>query len=232
MTPSAPGASPWLAIDTATDRASVALAVDGVITAELTWASRRRHTVDLAPTVERALSGAGVEVADLAGIAVAIGPGSYTGLRIGLALAKGLALPAGVPLVGVPTLHILAAALSPPWTSRAVPLWAVLSAGRGRVVAACYPPTADDRQWPAPGGLAVMTLAELGAAVVAPAWVAGELDADARRALAERDGLTVLPEPLCVRRAGWLAMLGRAAVERVGASAPGELAPVYLGGDP
>lgn len=222
----------WLAIDTATDRASVAVCAEGHVASELTWTSRRRHTVDLAPTVARALAGAGLGVADLAGIAVAIGPGSYTGLRIGLALAKGLALPAGVPLVGVPTLHSLAAALSPPFMARGVPLWAVLSAGRGRVVAACYPPSADRDAWPAPAGQGVMTWAELAEVVVAPAWIAGELDAAARQALARIPGVAVLPEPQCVRRAAWLIEVGRAHRARHGAHDPAELAPVYLGGAP
>lgn len=222
----------WLAIDTATERASIAVSASGGLVAEHTWTSRRRHTVELAPTVSQALARAGVAVADLDGIAVAIGPGSYTGLRIGLALAKGLALPAGVPLVGVPTLHVLAAALTPAHAPRSVPLWAVLSAGRGRVVAACYPPTADRAAWPDPKGLDVLTLDELAGLVDGPAWVVGELDAAARRTLALAPGTVVLPEATCVRRAGWLVALGREALDREGPSEPGALAPVYLGGDP
>jgi len=220
-----------LAIDTATDRASVALEVDGRLTAEVTWSSRRRHTVELAPTVSRTFEAARASVADLEGIAVAIGPGSYTGLRIGLALAKGLALPRDVPLVGVPTLHILAAALSPPSAARDVPLWAALAAGRGRFLAACYPPSASRADWPAPEGLRVTTLAEFAAAVRPPALVAGELDAAARASLSGIPGVRVAPEALCVRRAAWLIDLGRDALAR-GVELAGELAPVYSGGEP
>lgn len=221
----------WLGIDTATDRASVALQVDGRVAAETTWWSRRRHTAELAPTVSRALGAAGALAADLAGIAVAIGPGSYTGLRIGLALAKGLAMPGDVPVVGVPTLHVLAAALSPPAVARDEPLWAVLSAGRGRVIAACYPHGAPRAAWPAPEGLRVATLAELAASIRPPALVAGELDATARAVLAGIPGVELAPEALCIRRAAWLIDLGREALTR-GDVPSGELSPVYAGGDP
>lgn len=221
----------WLAIDTATDRASVAVEVDGAVAAESTWSSRRRHTVELAPTVARALEAAGVAADELGGIAVAIGPGSYTGLRIGLALAKGLALPRGIPLVGVPTLHVLAAALAPLAAARGVPLWAVLAAGRGRFLAARYPPGVPREAWPAPEGLRVMARAELVGAIEAPALVAGELDAGARAELARAPGVAVASEAMCVRRAAWLAALGREMLAREGAP-HGELAPVYSGGAP
>jgi tRNA threonylcarbamoyladenosine biosynthesis protein TsaB len=141
----------WLAIDTATDMASVALHDGAAVLAETTWTSRRHHTVELAPRIDELLRQHDLAAHDLTGLAVAIGPGSYTGLRIGLALAKGLTLATGIPIVPVPTLDILAAPLSPPHVSRDCPLWAVLRAGRGRLVAACYPPSVVD--WPDPAGL-------------------------------------------------------------------------------
>jgi tRNA threonylcarbamoyladenosine biosynthesis protein TsaB len=213
----------WLAIDTATDSAGIALLGGGVL-AEETWTTRRRHTVQLAPKVARMLAEHQGALAALAGIAVAIGPGSYTGLRVGLAFAKGLALGADLPVVGVPTLDVLAVALSPPHVPRAALLWAVLSAGRGRVVAGAYPPS--PAAWPDPSALGVWTAAELVAAARPGDWVAGELSEELRRDLCA-SGCTVLSAAACVRRAGWLAALGRARV----ASAPPSLdalAPVYL----
>jgi tRNA threonylcarbamoyladenosine biosynthesis protein TsaB len=218
-----------LGIDTATDLASVAVHDGGTVLAELSWYGRRRHTVELAPMLERALAAAGLAVADLEGVAVAIGPGSYTGLRIGLALAKGLALGVGLPLVGVPTLDILAASLSRPACPRPVPLWAVLRAGRSRLVAAEYP--ADDSPWPDPAALRAMTLAELSALARPSAWVAGELTVAEAEALAS-SGLTVLPPAAGLRRAGWLAELGRRRHAATGGDDPAALAPVYLGGAP
>ena len=64
------------------------------------------HTVELAPAVQGMLIRAGLESRQLTAVAVALGPGSFTGLRIGLGFAKGLATSLGLPLLGIPTLHI------------------------------------------------------------------------------------------------------------------------------
>ena len=93
-----------LAIDTATRLISLALHDGQTVAAESTWQTDQYHTAELAPQAALLLRRAGVEPSQLQAMAVAIGPGSYTGLRIGLGFAKGLALAQGVPLVGVPTL--------------------------------------------------------------------------------------------------------------------------------
>jgi tRNA threonylcarbamoyladenosine biosynthesis protein TsaB len=214
----------WLAIDTATDTAGIALD-DGVLLAEELWTTRRRHTEQLAPKVDALFVAHGREMSDLAAIAVAIGPGSYTGLRIGLALAKGLALGTGAIVVGVPTLDVLAAPLSPPHAARDAVLWAVLRAGRGRIVAGRYPPASED--WPDPATLRVQTGAELVAAVRPGDWIAGEIEPDLRSALVEA-GARVLAPAACARRAGWLVERGRARRVRHGAPLLGDLTPVYL----
>lgn len=218
--------SAWLGIDTATDTASVAVHDGAAVLAEISWFGRRRHTVELAPMVERALAAAGLAAAELGGVAVAIGPGSYTGLRIGLALTKGLVLGTDVPLVGVPTLDSLAVSLSPPGCPRDVPLWAVLRAGRTQLVAAEYPP--GEAGWPDPRGLRAMPMADLLAALAPPAWVAGELTPAEARALADA-GATVLPPAAGLRRASWLAELGRRRHASGQADDPA-LAPIYLAG--
>ena len=81
-----------LAIDTSTRQMSLALHDGLSVVAETSWRTGDYHSVELAPQTAVMLRRAGVEPARLAGVAVAIGPGSYTALRIGLALAKGLAL--------------------------------------------------------------------------------------------------------------------------------------------
>lgn len=222
---------PWLAIDCATDLAGLALVADDRLLEERHWSSRRRHTRELGPALEAMLERQGLGVTELGGIAVAIGPGSYTGLRIGLALAKGLAMGADLPIVGVPTLDILAVALSAPACPRSLPLWAVLQAGRGRVVAACYPAAeaataGRPAAWPDPRALSVMQVADLARLATAPAWLAGELDASARRQLAA-PGLLFLPPAASVRRASWLATLGRRWAAAGMADDPAALAPIY-----
>jgi tRNA threonylcarbamoyladenosine biosynthesis protein TsaB len=107
-----------LGIDTATVAASVALVEDGKLIAEEIQSNtskssdgrpRRNHAEIVLPLIQSILTRAGVAAADLSGIAVSIGPGSFTGLRIGLATAKGIAYECGLPLVGVSTLHANAA---------------------------------------------------------------------------------------------------------------------------
>lgn len=97
-----------LALETATDVCSVALVEDDAALVSLTLRRPRQHAEQLVPLVQDALRYAGATLGDLAGIAVSQGPGSYTGLRIGVSTAKGLAAASGVPLVGVPTLEALA----------------------------------------------------------------------------------------------------------------------------
>lgn len=80
----------------------------GQIVASTTMPEQRRHTVDLMPTIDRLAREHGVTPTDLAEVYVSIGPGSFTGLRIGIATAKMLALSLGARLVGVPTLDVLA----------------------------------------------------------------------------------------------------------------------------
>lgn len=120
-----------LAIDTASQFMSLALHDGRQIGYEATWRSRNNHTVELAPAIRAALASAGQALGDLSAIAVAQGPGSFTGLRIGLGVAKGLAQARGLPLVAIPTLEIVAAGV-PPLGSRLI---AVLQVGRGRLCA-------------------------------------------------------------------------------------------------
>jgi tRNA threonylcarbamoyladenosine biosynthesis protein TsaB len=255
-------AGPWLAVDTATDTASIAIQQDDRLLAEESWTTRRRHTVQLAPRVARMLDEHELPPSSLSGIAVAIGPGSYTGLRIGLSLAKGMALGAGIDVVGVPTLDVLAAAFSSPALTARPRLWAVLRAGRGRVVAAAYPEigsgsvaqrdgaerahgaagatgSADSTPpavggpsaqlgWPDPAALDVWTVEQLMARVGSGEWVAGEIDRELRLAL-ERAGCFVPPPESSVRRAGWLARLGRERSEDPERPSLDDIAPVYSG---
>ena len=217
---------PWLGIDTATDQAAVAVAADTVL-AERAWQSGRNHTSELAAAVADVLQRAGMPAGALEGIAVAIGPGSYTGLRVGLALAKGLALASGTPVVGVPTAHALAAALSPPVTERSLPLHVMLRAGRGRHAVAMYP--SAGAEWPSAESLRSWPLLEWLAANRPPAWVVGELTADEAAAVRAAGFVTVGPAA-SVRRAAFLVEVAR---RRPPGADPGlaDLVPVYLGGE-
>lgn len=102
-----------LALETATAVCSVAVFRNDKLLVELSLYLPRAHAEYLIPLVRNALSYAGIERGDLGAVAVSAGPGSYTGLRIGVSAAKGLALACGAALVAVPTLEALAASILP-----------------------------------------------------------------------------------------------------------------------
>jgi tRNA threonylcarbamoyladenosine biosynthesis protein TsaB len=97
-----------LGIETATAVCSVALVKDGAVLAENTVNQRYAHAEKLFGFLDDVLERSGVTLQELQGIAVSIGPGSFTGLRIGLSAAKGLHAATGIPVVPVPTLEALA----------------------------------------------------------------------------------------------------------------------------
>ncbi|MBP2646256.1 MAG: universal protein YeaZ [Firmicutes bacterium] len=125
---------PILAIDTATLVSSVALATEGTLLAELTLETKKNHSEQLMPNIEQLLNVAGVSQNQIKAVAVSIGPGSFTGLRIGLATAKALAYAWQVPVVGVPTLEALAYGCCVPGAVLA----ATLDAQKGNMYLALY----------------------------------------------------------------------------------------------
>ena len=127
-----------LAIDTSSEQIGVALS-DGNSTAELSWPAGRQQTTVLLDAIDGLLRRMAIGLADLAAIAVAIGPGTFNGLRAGLGTAKGLALGSGLPLIGVGTLEATVLPVLVPGRLAV----GVVSAGRGRVVSAVYR-SADD----------------------------------------------------------------------------------------
>lgn len=100
-----------LALDTATVACSVALRVDGVIIARHHADMARGQSEALMPMIAKVLDEAGLAFTNLDLLAVTVGPGAFTGIRIGLAAAKGLALATGLPLAGIATTEAVAAAV-------------------------------------------------------------------------------------------------------------------------
>ena len=123
---------PILALETSVPTARVAvLAADGAVRARAEKTAAR-HSSNLLNLCDEVLTTAGVTVAQLGAIACGAGPGSFTGLRVGLAVAKGLALPTGLPLVLVSSLEALARDLAGPPGALVVPC---LDAGKDQVYA-------------------------------------------------------------------------------------------------
>ncbi len=193
-----------LAIDTATRYASLALHDGGCVRAEITWETSDRHTVELMPRIAWLLEQMDATARDLTGLAVSIGPGSFTGLRVGLAIAKGLALANAIPIAGIPTLDVIARAQ----VVTSGGLVAVLQAGRGKLAAMRYRRARGE--WRSNGEATLTTIERIGAEWDTPTWLCGELDAAARESIRARLGARVrLVEPArSLRRAGFLAELG------------------------
>lgn len=216
-----------LAIDTATRSVGLALRDDHEIIAETTWRTSNHHTAELGPAIDELLKRAGVAPADLTAIAVATGPGSFTGLRIGMAAAKGLALSAGgrIPLVGVQTLDIVAA--GQPHPDGIDRLCAIVQAGRGRVSAGMY--GWSGAAWASPGEPFLATWEDLINRLEGLTLVGGEIDPAGREALAAAAGRAVIVNPAgCLRRAGYLAEIAAARLAEGLADNPATLAPTYL----
>lgn len=116
-----------LAIDTSTEQAGIALSTSKGVFVH-SWPASRAQTTTVLPEIDRMVAEAGLQPSDVTGLVVAIGPGTFTGLRVGLAIAKGIVAARQVPIVGVRTLEIVFA--SHPEDE----IVAVLPAGRGRVV--------------------------------------------------------------------------------------------------
>ncbi len=123
-----------LTIETSTPMERVAVVRDGSVLAEITETVGRGHTEKLLRAVESTLSRASVDLGELDAIAVSIGPGRFSGLRVGLATAKGLAAARGLPVVPVQSLEALAESARP-YEGLVCP---ILDARKGEVYAALF----------------------------------------------------------------------------------------------
>lgn len=212
-----------LAIDTSTSWISLALYDGSFVRYETTWQTQHHHTIELAPAINVLLAQTATAPADLTGIAVAVGPGSFTSLRIGLAAAKGFALALNIPLVGVPSLDVVA--LSQPLDEK--PLIAVLTAGRTRLAYAEY--RCEGSQWQQVSEPDVIDPKDLVKTITEPTLVAGELTESARTIIGRRWKNAILASPAqSLRRASYLAEIAWGRVAAGYLDDPHSLAPIYL----
>ena len=212
-----------LAVDTSTAQTGLALYDETQIVAEMIWQSRQHHTVELAPALMELLKRAEVKISDLQALGVAIGPGSFTSLRVGLAFVKGLALARKLPIIGIPSLDILASAQ--PVVK--MPLACILQAGRTRIALGWY--QVEDRQWVPHGDIKISTVSELADSIDAPTLVAGELTSEERqRLMRKKVNILLAPPSLCVRRPAVLAQLAWMRWQSGRVDETASLAPIYL----
>jgi tRNA threonylcarbamoyladenosine biosynthesis protein TsaB len=193
-----------LAIDTATNFNTLALHDGYGLLAEESWRSpANNQSTELAPAIQRLLGCCGASMDDLTALAVCSGPGSYTGLRIGVALAKGIASARRLPLVGIASLDVLAYG-HPQATGGLV---AIIQAGRGRVIAGAY--QWRKGRWKARNEPLLMNWETLIATIDGPATITGEIDRDGLSALTAAQGegvpVTIASAAHRLRRAGYMA---------------------------
>lgn len=214
-----------LAIDTATPRVSVALGRDGRVIGDISLDGGRRHAEQLAPAVQYLCTEQRVELRQLAAIAIGLGPGLFTGLRVGVTTARVMAQSLRIPMIGVPSLDLIAYPLR--YTSRIVV--PVVDARRHEVFFACYRPV--------PGGVQRITEYE----VRSPDGLAGELAARGEDALLAGDGALRYESELskldrvelagpgaALPSAAALVELATARYEREEFSPPADVHPLYL----
>jgi len=216
-----------LAVDTSTRAISVAL-YDGirVLSAE-TWTSQNFHTVELSKAVAESLARVDASPGDLQALGVALGPGSFTGLRIGLALAKGVAFSQKLPLIGIPTLDVVAAAQP----LRDMPLAAVLEAGRRRLAVGWY--QSQDGIWQSLDKLENLSVEELAERISTPTLVSGELTEEVRDALKDEINAVLASPAQALRNPAFLAELAWERWQAGETDDPTTLSPIYLHrGDP
>lgn len=224
-----------LALDTATATASVALydPIQQQLLAELTWQARRRQTQDLLPALDNVLHLLDVTPQAITALAVTTGPGSFTGVRIAISAAKGLAL--GLPqppaVIGIPTLSVTAAPFVPlAATVIGAGVCAAIQAGRGRYNWAWFGPE-DLLHRPAAEDHFAGTVAEFAAHLADCSdvvWLAGEIGPDLAAAVGAMEHIALIDAATGLRRAGQLARLGALHLAAGHSDTPETIQPLYL----
>ena len=210
-----------LAVDTSTTQIGLALYDGAQVIGEFAWRSGQRHTTELAPAVSDLLTRCGSTMDDVRALGVALGPGSFTSLRVGLALVKGLALSKQIPLVGIPTFDILANAQP----VSELPLAVAIQAGRSRFAVGWY--KSSGKEWQAQGGGRIVTLEEIIVEVENPSIVCGEFSVEERQKLND-ENIQLTSPALSIRRPAILAELAWARWQAGNVDDAASLAPIYL----
>lgn len=204
-----------LAIDTSTRLLSIALVDGQTVVGEYSWRSINQHNTQLSAMIQYLLTAADCPAAQLNGVAVAHGPGSFTAVRIGMAVAKGIALAHQVPFYGVSTLDVAVHTLPSLLTDGVSLLYAVLPAGRERLIAAPYQWCDQPTNYCPIAPPVLLTWVELMAHLQTlhpnqPMWLVGELDEVLRLDDAPLPaGVRLVPSSLRLHRAATLGLIAQ-----------------------
>jgi tRNA threonylcarbamoyladenosine biosynthesis protein TsaB len=180
-----------LALDTSLAACSVAVLDGGAVLARRHDVIGRGHAERLMPMLAEVLAAAGVGIGDMDRLAVTTGPGTFTGIRVGLAAARGLALATGRPLIGVTTFEALVAAQSEP-DAAGRPALVAVDAGRGDIYVQLFDSTHAPLTPPS-----IVAIGDIPALLPAgPTWLIGPAAEGVKAAAGMRAGdLTLAPVP-------------------------------------
>ena len=212
-----------LSIDTSTRYAAVALSSQGDVVRELSWRSDQNHSVEVVPAIRRLMEQADCTMEQIDAIFVARGPGGFSALRVGLSVAKSLAMARGIPLVAAGTLELE----SRPYLGLGLPVCAIIEAGRSRVYTAMFDDNGD------PDAIfGVETHEELVSSTRRRTLFCGEGATALKTMLRERLGsLAVVPDlPPPTRRPAVLAKIGYMRLQASKTDDPASLQPLYMRG--
>ena len=213
-----------LAIDTSTDTASLTLVRSRRILVELTWRCEQNHTRQLMPNLEHLLHQLELSPAEITGIIVARGPGSFNGLRVGISAAKGLAFSLGIPIVGISTFEVEAYQHA----ETGLPVCPIFNAGREEIATAMY--QKKDSQWRQLAAEYLTTVDALCAGITTRTLFCGEyvsaIAPQLKKAL--RHKAVIATPAASLRRASFLAELGQQRLKTGSCDNPATLQPIYL----
>ena len=213
-----------LAIETSGDRGSVALGRDGAVMAARVFESIRRHGADLMPNIADLCKECDIRPEQIGLVCLSIGPGSFTGLRLGVAVARALSLSTGAAIVPVPTLQVIAhnaLDLSHPPERLA----AFLDAKRNRAYAAAF--ALKDNSYECVTETLEVDPAEFLRSQPSDIVVTGE-GVRVHRAAIESVGCGMLAENLRTARAEWVLKLGHQTFTTNGSTNRRDVVPLYV----
>ncbi|NJP05158.1 MAG: tRNA (adenosine(37)-N6)-threonylcarbamoyltransferase complex dimerization subunit type 1 TsaB [Chloroflexaceae bacterium] len=213
-----------LAIDTSTDLSGVAFYAKDAVLGECTWHSGRHHTSQVLAQVDLLLKHTGYHKHELTAVAVALGPGSWSGLRVGMSIAKGMVLAQSLKLIGVSTLD----ALAYQYQSSGLPTYPIIRLGRDRFACALFLP--NEGQQRRLSEYRNISLAEIGKNVPDETLFCGDIEPDVKQQIqrilgkkAHFPGTTA-----SLRRTGYLAACAWQRLLDGQHDNPATLEPMYL----
>ena len=209
-----------LAIDTSTRYAGVALADEERVVSCRVWYSNMNHTMELMPQIAESLEAQDIAVASLEGVAVALGPGGFSALRVGMSVAKGLAMTGRTKIVGVGTLDLEAF----PFLDSGLPVCALLEAGRNELASANFAPGGERTKEDI-----ICPLEEILETITEPLLICGEGLHGRTQQIKEMLGhLAVVVQPSLAARLWSLVTIARQRLESGQADDLADLQPYYL----